>query len=177
MDERALLRRAAAGDRAAFAEFYRQTAPWLAVRLRKRCADEQLVAEVVQDTYVAVWRAAGSFADGAAVDSVLGWLWRVAARRLVDAFRREGRHRDVVEAVAGTATTAPAAEDAVLEWTLSGDVGSALGALAPELRQVLQAMVLDGLTVRETSDLLGIPEGTVKTRARRARLTIREAMS
>ncbi|MCG8917548.1 RNA polymerase sigma factor [Actinokineospora sp. PR83] len=178
MDERALLRRAAAGDRAAFEEFYTRTSPWLAVRLRKRCADEQLVAEVVQDTYLAVWRAAGSFADGAAVDDALGWLWTVAARRLVDAFRREGRHRSATEAATATAAgAAPAAEDALLEWTLSGDVGAALGALAPELRQVLRAMVLDGLTVRETSDLLGIPEGTVKTRARRARLMLREAMS
>jgi RNA polymerase sigma-70 factor (ECF subfamily) len=54
---------------------------------------------------------------------------------------------------------------------------TALQRLAPELRDVLQAMVLDGLTVRETSVLLGVPEGTVKTRARRARIAIREALS
>uniref|UniRef100_UPI001F090073 RNA polymerase sigma factor n=1 Tax=Streptomyces scabiei TaxID=1930 RepID=UPI001F090073 len=50
-------------------------------------------------------------------------------------------------------------------------------ALAPELRQVLQAMVLDGLSVRETSVLLGVPEGTVKTRARRARTEMRRALA
>ena len=65
----------------------------------------------------------------------------------------------------------------MLESTLSGDVGDALATLAPELREVLQALVLDGLSVRETSTLLGIPEGTVKTRARRARLAMRKAMS
>jgi RNA polymerase sigma-70 factor, ECF subfamily len=56
-------------------------------------------------------------------------------------------------------------------------LGAALWRLAPELREVLQAMVLDGLTVRETSVLLGVPEGTVKTRARRARIALREALS
>ncbi|MCZ4610988.1 sigma factor-like helix-turn-helix DNA-binding protein, partial [Streptomyces sp. Lzd4kr] len=58
-----------------------------------------------------------------------------------------------------------------------GDVGDALRCLAPELRQVLQAMVLDGLSVRETAVLLGLPEGTVKTRARRARSAMRRALA
>ena len=177
-DEEALLRRVAKGDRAAFEEFYRHTAPWLAVRLRRRCADEQIVAEALQDTYLAVWRGAGAFAGSAAGGSALGWLWTVAARRLVDGFRRDGRHQNVVQAAAeATAVGVPGADEALFERTLSGDVGDALARLAPELRQVLQALVLDGLSVRETSELLGIPEGTVKTRARRARLTMREAMS
>ena len=60
---------------------------------------------------------------------------------------------------------------------LGGDVGDALRSLAPELRQVLQAMVLDGLSVRETAVLLGLPEGTVKTRARRARIEMRRALA
>lgn len=178
LDEAGLLRRMARGDRAAFEDFYRRTSPWLSARLRRRCADEQIVAEVLQDTYLAVWRGAGSFAGGPADGSALGWLWTVAARRLVDAFRKEGRHQNVVQAVGELAEAgAPGVEEMVLERTFSGTVGDALATLAPELRQVLQAMVLDGLSVHETSVLLGIPEGTVKTRARRARLAMREAMS
>jgi RNA polymerase sigma-70 factor (ECF subfamily) len=176
-DEERLLRRIAKGDRRAFEEFYRRTSPWLAVRLRRRCADEQLVAEVLQDTYLTVWRAAGTFA-GAADGAAVGWLWAVAARRLVDLFRREGRHRARVDAVASQVMAgAPGADETVLESTLSGDVGTALASLSPHLREVLQAMVLDGLSVRETAALLGIPEGTVKTRARSARLAMRRAMS
>jgi RNA polymerase sigma-70 factor (ECF subfamily) len=175
VNEEQLVRAVARGDRAAFEELYRRTSPWLAVRLRRRCADEQVVAEVMQETYLAVWRAAGSFA-GAAVDgTAVGWLWTIAARRLVDAFRRRA-HQARPLPVAETAA-APAAEDEVLAGALSDDVGGALRDLAPELRQVLQAMVLDGLTVRETAVLLGVPEGTVKTRARRARIAMREALS
>jgi RNA polymerase sigma-70 factor (ECF subfamily) len=71
----------------------------------------------------------------------------------------------------------PAAEDEALSEVVGDEVGVALSRLAPELRQVLHAMVVDGLTVRETATLLGLPEGTVKTRARRARLAMREALS
>jgi RNA polymerase sigma-70 factor (ECF subfamily) len=71
----------------------------------------------------------------------------------------------------------PAAEDEALAGVVGDDVGDALARLAPELRQVLQAMVVDGLTVRETATLLGVPEGTVKTRARRARIAMRAALS
>ncbi|MDQ1657053.1 MAG: hypothetical protein QOD41_2136, partial [Cryptosporangiaceae bacterium] len=68
-------------------------------------------------------------------------------------------------------------EEEAMASTVSGDVGDALRTLPPELRQVLEAMVLDGLSVRETAVLLGVPEGTVKTRARRARIAMREALT
>jgi RNA polymerase sigma-70 factor (ECF subfamily) len=76
-----------------------------------------------------------------------------------------------------TANSVPAAEDEVLAGLVGDPMAEALRQLAPELREVLQAMVLDGLSVRETSVLLGVPEGTVKTRARRARIRLREALS
>lgn len=195
VDEEQLLRLIAGGDQGAFEELYRRTSPWLAVRLRRRCADEDIVAEVLQETYLAVWRAAGSFgaarkpnwyrgagagvAGGAGAKtggSAVGWLWTIAARRLVDAYRRRARTAQPPRAVLPE-PVAPAAEDEALQGTVGDEMGDALRRLAPELRQVLQAMVLDGLTVRETAVLLGVPEGTVKTRARRARIALREALS
>ena len=57
------------------------------------------------------------------------------------------------------------------------DVCSALARISPELRVVLQATVLDGLTTREAARLLGIPQGTVKTRLARARASMREELA
>lgn len=170
------MRRVARGDRRAFEELYRRTSPWLTVRLRRRCSDEQIVAEVLQETYLAVWRAAGAFAGTAVGGSAVGWLWSIAARRLVDAFRRRAHHAQP-PATAAPEHSVRAAEDEALDAVLGDEIGDALRTLAPELRQVLRAMVLDGLSVRETSALLGVPEGTVKTRARRARIALREALS
>ncbi|MGW2434624.1 RNA polymerase sigma factor [Streptomyces sp. NPDC001640] len=170
------MRRVAGGDRAAFDELSRRTSPWLAVRLRRRCADDDVVADVLQETYLAVWRAAGSYAGSAAVGSAVGWLWTIAANRLVDAFRRRAR-QERLPTVALVEETAPAAEDEVLANRVDQDPEVALLRLPPELRQVLQAMVLDDLSVRQTAVLLSMPEGTVKTRARRARIALREALS
>ncbi|MGW0890482.1 sigma-70 family RNA polymerase sigma factor [Saccharopolyspora gloriosae] len=175
-EDGALVRLVAKGDQRAFEELYRRTAPWLTVRLRRRCADDQIVADVLQETFVAVWRAAGTFTGSDVDGGSAGWLWTIASRRLVDAFRRRARHAAPPPAAAEPPSS-PAAEEVALEGAVSGELGGALNRLAPELRQVLQAMVLDGLSVRETSALLGLPEGTVKTRARRARIAMREALT
>ncbi|MEU1744612.1 RNA polymerase sigma factor [Micromonospora arida] len=177
LDEGELLRRVARGDRRAFDALYRRTAPWLTARLRRRCADEDVVAEVLQETYLAVWRSAGSQAQSpGASGSAVGWLWTIAAHRLIDAFRHRAR-RERIPAVQTFETVAPAAEEEALAGGMDANLERALHALPAELRQVLRAMVLDGLTARETSLLLGMPEGTVKTRARRARIALREALS
>ncbi|WP_212987096.1 RNA polymerase sigma factor [Actinoplanes auranticolor] len=175
-DEAELVRRTAAGDRGAFDELYSRTSPWLAARLRRRCADEDVVADVLQETYLAVWRAAGSFAGATTQGSAVGWLWTIAANRLVDAFRRRARHAQL-PAVPLTEDTSPAAEDEVMAGRIGQELEQALLVLPAELRVVLRSLVLDGLSVRETSLLLGVPEGTVKSRARRARIAMREALS
>jgi RNA polymerase sigma-70 factor (ECF subfamily) len=58
-----------------------------------------------------------------------------------------------------------------------GDLAGALDRLSPELRSVISATVLDGLTTREAAALLGIPSGTVKSRLVRARRELREALT
>ncbi|MER6110145.1 RNA polymerase sigma factor [Streptomyces hirsutus] len=180
-------------DRRAFEELYRRYAPWLTARMRSRCADAGIVDDVVQETFLAVWRGTARYredAAGAAGTSsgtrgahgargdAAGWLWRIASRRLIDALRGAGargrlrqalarlRHRDEVSA-----------EERVLAGVEHGDLAGALVRLSPELRAVLQATVVDGLTTREAAVLLGIPPGTVKTRAMRARKQLREALA
>ncbi|PPK63827.1 sigma-70 family RNA polymerase sigma factor [Actinokineospora auranticolor] len=173
-DEAELIRRAARGDRGAFERFYRATAPWLLVRLRRRCQDEQLVADVMQETYLTVWRSAARFHDVVEDGSGNALLWTIAIRRLVDGFRWQARQARPVPA---DAVAALSAEDELFDRILDGDVGAAMAALPTELRAVLHALVLEGLSVRETARVLDLPEGTVKTRARRARLAMGKALS
>ncbi|WP_371271280.1 RNA polymerase sigma factor [Streptomyces sp. yr375] len=171
----ALLRAVAGGDAAALGALYDRHAGWLHARLTRRCADPEVVREVLQDTFVTVWRSAG----GHRGEEAGGWLWTVAARRLVDA-RRVQERADRVEAARvedWPSPVAASAEERVLAGLEFGDVGTALDRISPELREVLRATVVDGLTTREAARLLGIPEGTVKTRAMRARAELRAALA
>ncbi|MEU9134784.1 RNA polymerase sigma factor [Streptomyces sp. NPDC048404] len=166
----ALLRAVSDGDSAAMAALYDRHAGWLHARLTRRCADPEIVREVLQDTFVTVWRSAGGHRGAEAG----GWLWTIAARRLVDARRVQERAARVEYAAPAPA---PSAEDRVLARLEYGDLGTALDRISPELREVLRATVVDGLTTREAARLLGIPEGTVKTRALRARAELRKALA
>ncbi|AZK96459.1 RNA polymerase sigma factor [Streptomyces tsukubensis] len=171
-DDAALLRAVARGDADALAALYDRHAGWLHARLARRCRDPETVREVLQDTFVTVWRSAASHRGGEAG----GWLWVIAARRLVDAGRVRAREERPAAVAVPPPAAAPSAEDRVLAGLEYGDVGAALDRISPELSAVLRATVVDGLTTREAARLLGIPEGTVKTRARRARAELRAAL-
>ena len=158
------------GDRRALRVLYDRHAPWLALRLARRCADPGVVDETIQDTFVAVWRGAGRYSGQGAVGA---WIWGIAIRRLIDALRRRPRGEVLVAEVEDRRS----AEEEVLLGVEFGDLGGALGRLSPELRAVVQATVLDGLTSREAGRLLGIPSGTVKTRMMRARVQLREELA
>jgi RNA polymerase sigma-70 factor (ECF subfamily) len=159
------------GDRGALRTLYERHAPWLVLRLARRCSDEGTVEEVVQDTFVAVWRGAGGYAGRG---EVAAWIWGIGVRRLVDRLRRA---QHLPPPAAERPAVVVSAEDQVLLGVEMGDLAGALGRLSPELRAVVQATVIDGLTTREAARLLGIPAGTVKTRMMRARARLREELA
>ena len=170
-DDRALLARVSRGDRAAFDELYRAHAGWLTARLERRCGDPDLVDLAVQDTFVAVWKSAKKFRSQGDVGA---WLWGIAIRRLIDQMRK--RRPTPVEANVLFDQVA-SAEDELFVGGLHGELGESLRSLDPDLARVLVATAVDGLTTREAGQLLGIPQGTVKTRLLRARREARDELA
>jgi RNA polymerase sigma-70 factor (ECF subfamily) len=159
------------GDRTALDELYRRHAPWLLARLSYRCTDPNVVNQAMHDAFLAVWRKPGTYRGEG---DVAAWLWGIAIRRLIDQLRRERRHSQHAPAKDDTMVSA---EEQVLVGVAHGDLAGAIESLSPELRAVVQATVLDGLTNREAAHLLGIPQGTVKTRMARARLELRSTIT
>jgi len=163
-----LLAAVAAGDRTALRVLYDRHAPWLTLRLSRRCGDRDVVDDALQDTFLAVWRSASRY-DGRG--EVAAWIWGIAIRRMIDILRRRvPREIPLLE----REERERSAEEQVLSGIEYGDLAGALNRLSPELRAVVQATVLDGLTTREAARLLGVPAGTVKTRMMRARAQLRE---
>ena len=166
-----LLRALAADDRNALAELYRRHSAWLLARLSRRCADPDVVDQALQDTFVAVWRKPGAYRGSG---EVAAWMWGIAIRRLIDQIRRRPAPLHQLD---GTDAPSASAEEQVLLGVQHGALAGALDRLSPELRAVVQATVLDGLTTREAGRLLGIPAGTVKTRMMRAKPLLREGLA
>ncbi len=165
-----LLRAVTDDDRSALAELYRRHSAWLLARLSRRCADPDVVDQALQDTFLAVWRKPGGYKGSG---EVAAWMWGIAIRRLIDQLRRRPA---ALHQLDPWDATSPSAEEQVLLGVQHGDLAGALERLSPELRAVVQATVLDGLTTREAARLLGIPAGTVKTRMMRAKPLLREGL-
>jgi RNA polymerase sigma factor (sigma-70 family) len=160
-------------DLGAMRELYDRHAAWLSVRLSRRCNDREVVADALQDTFLAVWKAPSGFRGEG---DVAAWLWGIAIRRLVSRLRR----RQIVTVSWDEAThrgTEPAAEEQVLLSVEYGDLGQALAQLSPQVRAVIQAVVLDGLTTKEAGRLLHMPEGSVKTRLSRGKVALRATLA
>jgi len=174
MDDDDLVARVAVGDDAALRELFGRHASWLAVRLRAvlPAAD---VEDVLQETFLAAWRGAGGYRPQGACG---GWLWGIARRQAALLLRRRGPADQ-----AGTALPADlAGRDAPdpAETVLArADLEVAVATLGPDgspEREVWRLMYEQDRPVAEVAELLGVPPGTVKSRAHRVRRLLRAAL-
>ncbi len=171
-EDAALLARVSRGDRSALEQLYRRNATWLTQRLQSRCSDPELVDIAIQDTFVAVWKTAKKYrGDG----DVGAWIWGIAIRRLIDQLRK--RTPTPTEDVALIAERVSSFEDWLLDNGAHGPLDPAMRALHPDLRAVLVLTAIDGLSTREAAAVLGIPQGTVKTRLQRAKSNMKELLT
>jgi len=115
--------------------------------------------DAMQETFIAVLRNLRSLREPAALH---GWVRRIAVREAIRA-ARGGREDPVDPALLVSTPVAPVDVATVV------DVRSTLSSLAPEQRAILVLRDVDGLSEAETAQLLGVAQGTVKSRLHRAR--------
>jgi RNA polymerase sigma-70 factor (ECF subfamily) len=165
-DDRDLLRRHAAGDTGAFGELFRRHKDRMWAIALRTCGDPELAADAVQEAFISAMRRSSSFRGDAAVTT---WLHRIVVNASIDRIRRE-RPTALLDHDVADARDETARVDTRL------DVQEAL-ALIPEAQRLALVLVdMHGYSVVESAELLGVAEGTVKSRCARGRAALAELL-
>lgn len=170
-DESRLIARVLAGDRIAARALYDAHA----ARVHRVCyrltGDPDLAEESTQEAFIQAFRHLDRFRGQAALSS---WLHRIAVRAALTNLRRTRRWREL-EAPLTQADSEPARQVA------DPDLRSRLKRAIDDLPEKLQVMVIlhdvEGYTHSEIATMLGVPEGTCKTRLMHARARLREDLA
>jgi RNA polymerase sigma-70 factor (ECF subfamily) len=163
----ALVRRIEAGDETALAAAYDRFAP-LVYGLALRVTRSESVAEdIVQEVFTAFWERPHRF--DAERGSLRAYLGVLTHRRSVDWVRREEAARRRVERdQRRTVEAMPEVSDALLADDVAVHVRKAVEDLPADQREAVLLAYFGGRTYREVAVILGIPEGTAKSRLRLA---------
>jgi RNA polymerase sigma-70 factor, ECF subfamily len=159
-DDAALLRAHLAGDRHAFGDLVQRHRDRLWAVALRTMGDREDAADALQDALLSAYRAAERFRGDSAVTT---WLHRIVVNACLDRIRRQ-RARPTVPLPEVDTTVAPAPDR---ETRL--DVEAALGQLPVEQRSALVLVDVQGYAVAEAAEILGVAEGTIKSRCARGR--------
>lgn len=161
----ATVRRAAAGDLDAFAELVRTTQADVWRFLRHLVADDDLAADLTQDTFLRVHRALPDFRGESRFRT---WAFAIARNVVIDDRRRRDRRGPEVELTEQRSRTAADAAPPGLGLELR----TALESLPERQRSAFVLVEVFGLRYREAGEVLGTSEGTVKSRVFHARVAL-----
>lgn len=160
-----LLRAHTAGDPDAFGELVRRHRDRLWAVALRTLGDREEAADALQDAFISAFRAAAGFRGDSAVTT---WLHRVVVNACLDRVRRRAARPTVALPDAGPGEPADD-RDAIAERDTTLAVEAALAALSAEHRAAVVLVDVQGYSVAETALILGVAEGTVKSRCARAR--------
>lgn len=168
LSDEALLVSAGDGDGRAFAVLYDRVVSQVmgvAVRVLR---DRALAEETAQEVLTEVWQKASRYDP--ARGSAAGWIVTFAHRRAVDRVRSEqaARDRNDKVAVRDRVRSYDLVTDQVEERLDHWQVREAVARLSDRQREAIELAYFDGHTYREVATVLGIPEGTAKSRLRDA---------
>lgn len=176
-DELALaLGQAGEGNRAAFKTVYDATSAKLLGVCLRILSDRQLAEDVLQDTYLTVWRKASTF--DATRASPITWLVTIARNRSIDRLRSGApmSRTAPVEAAVDLADGAPLASDVIETSDEVGRLNTCLETLESKVRGVIRTAFMDGVTYDALATRENVPLGTMKSWIRRGLLKLRSCL-
>lgn len=172
MDMDALVVRAQGGEAWAVERLVEIWYPRLLRAAMSRLGNEQDAEDVVQETYLKLIEKVGTLLEPAAFPT---WSYRILHHCCLDFLRRESRRRQGHRSLEAADTVSDTGSIDRLADPKNAAVATCLEDLGTESSQIVRLRLVLGLSVRETADVLGIPEGTVKSRLHTARARFRES--
>lgn len=161
-------------DREAFAELFDFYAPRVKAYLLKNGIEAAIVDDVLQETFATVWDKAYQYDRNKATIST--WIYTIARNKRIDNLRRNQRPEFDVTDPAFQPSQFENGEQAIKSQNRSDTIQLALSNLSPNQQKVLRLSFFEGQTYEAIAARLGIPVGTVKSRARLAFKKLRVAL-
>lgn len=165
--ERDLLARVSRRDETSFQRLYEEFSRRIFAYALTLLRDRYLAEEVVQETMITVWDRASTYTGSSCVST---WIFGIARHKAYDILKEEKKAGRTPEAVDTIEDPAPGIER-------QARVQGAIAGLPPEQREIVFLTFYENLHYRAIAELLGIPEGTVKSRMYHAKRKLAEALS
>ena len=169
----ALLEQVSEGDKAAFSELYRSLEKPLYGFLCRKLNDFTEAHDIVHETFLEVWRRAGTFEGRSAVKS---WVYGIGYRKAVDVIRKKAKtvvSDDLPEEV----DTSADAEAYLLAAQSGEHVRYCLERLKEDHAVAIRLAFFDDLSYRDIAKITDAPEGTIKTRVFHAKQALLHCLS
>jgi RNA polymerase sigma-70 factor (ECF subfamily) len=164
--------RSRAGDMSAFADLVRRHQARVFRFIMRMLDAHDEAMELTQDVFVKAWQALPGWRPDARFST---WLLQIARNAALDHLRRRQRVRFApLEDGLDVADASPGPEARYASHQQQIQLDRALRRIAPEHREVLLLREVEGLAYAELADVLGVAEGTVKSRLARARTALLE---
>jgi len=173
-----LLAAVAAGDQHALAAFYRHRGTLLYSLLVRMLINEAEAQDIMQDTFVQVWRRASEYDPNRS--SPLAWIVMIARGLALDRLRARARRAKKMAAYEQEVASLEVEVNSGLRQSerdeLAAVCAAAVHALPEPQGQALQLAFFRGWTHEEIASAVGEPLGTIKARIRRGLLSLRKTL-
>jgi RNA polymerase sigma-70 factor (ECF subfamily) len=155
----------AAGEEQALAELYDAYAAAIHGVVLRLLGDAERAEEVLQDTFLRVWRSAADYDEGKG--RPFTWMVNIARNRAIDVLRSADARKASAIRPLDVSVYRLGMDDATATLE-AADVRGVLAHLRPEHRELIDMAYFQGYSQQEIAEATGIPLGTVKSRTRAA---------
>ncbi|MGA9175207.1 MAG: RNA polymerase sigma factor, partial [Thermoactinomyces sp.] len=167
------LKAEAIGDQGAFAALYQEFAPRLYGYLRLQMSHDADIQDLMQDIFVAIWKSAAHY-NGSSKAAT--WIFGIARHKLLDWLRTRHKYAQLERLEEIDESRNGSERDFADLVVTELSIADALATLPPHHAELFYLVFIEAMSYKEISALLGIPEGTVKSRMHQAKVRLRQQL-